>query len=124
MYPIGLSSCGKPLCEDLFVQYEKAGVQAMEISTSDEEYDTMPYAQVRAWAAAHGVALWSLHLPFYPFDRIDISSTDHTLQRASIARLSELIKRSADIGIQKLIIHPSGEPIADEQRDDRLFKYP
>ncbi|MBQ8352099.1 MAG: sugar phosphate isomerase/epimerase [Clostridia bacterium] len=121
MYPIGLSSCGKPLCEELFVQYHDAGIAAMEISISNEQYDTLPYADVAAWANKHSVKLWSLHLPFMPFHIIDISSTNRELQRASITRLSEILKRGAAIGIDKFVIHPSGEPIADGEREERML---
>lgn len=121
MYPIGLSSCGKPVTEELFSHYQKAGLTAMELSLGNEEYDALPYDQVAAWAKKHEVQLWSLHLPFCPFDVLDISSLNRSLQRATIARLSELIKRGAAIGIQKFIIHPSGEPIADGEREERLM---
>ena len=121
MYPVGLSSCGKPLCEELFIHYREAGIDAIEISTANEEYDTMPYERLAAWASTHQVKIWSLHLPFMPFQAIDISSLDRTLQQASIARLSEIIKRGAAVGIDKFVIHPSGEPIADEVREDRLL---
>lgn len=121
MYPIGLSSCGKPLSEELFSHYQKAGLTAIELSLGNEEYDTLPYDRVAAWAQKYGVQLWSLHLPFCPFDVLDISSLDRSLQQATIARLSEIIKRGAAIGIQKFIIHPSGEPIANEEREERLM---
>ena len=67
MYPIGLSSCRKPLCEELFIQYREAGIDAIEISAANEEYDTMPYQEIAAWASTHKIKLWSLHLPFMPF---------------------------------------------------------
>lgn len=121
MYPIGLSSCGKPVTEELFSHYQKAGLTAIELSLNLEEYDTLPYDRVAAWAKKYEVQLWSLHLPFYPFDVLDISSLNRSLQRTTIARLSEIIKRGAAIGIQKFIVHPSGEPIADEEREERLM---
>ena len=73
MYQIGLSSCGKTLCEQLFIQYREAGITAMEISEGNEAYNTLPYADIAAWARANEITLWSLHLPFYPFHQIDIS---------------------------------------------------
>jgi sugar phosphate isomerase/epimerase len=119
MYPIGLSSCGKPLCEELFIQYREAGVTAMEIS--ERSYDSLPYAEIAAWAKTHEVTLWSLHLPFMPFHLIDISSLDREVQRFSIQHLSELIKRGSEIGIRKFVVHPSGEPIDDTIREERLL---
>ena len=120
MYPIGLSSCGKPLCEELFAQYEAAGIAAMELSLGNADYDTLPYADVEKWAAAHHITLWSLHLPFTGMP-LDISSPNKEIQRGTIARHAELIKRGAEIGIQKFVLHPSTEPIADEAREEHIL---
>jgi hypothetical protein len=99
--------------------FGQAGVAAMEIS--ERSYDNLPYAEIAAWAKTHEVTLWSMHLPFVPFHLIDISSLDREVQRFSIKHLSELIKRGAEIGIQKFVVHPSGEPIDDAVREERLL---
>ena len=115
---LGLSSCGKPLCEDLFAKYKESGIIAMEVSLNGSDYDTLDLSELRRLSEKHGVELWSLHLPFSPFDRIDISNPE--LANATVAYFAELIKRGADIGIDKFIVHPSGEPIKPEDRAVRM----
>ena len=74
MYRVALSSCGKEMNEALFEQYRQNGITAIEISLPPEEYATLDYAKVKELADASGVQLWSLHLPFYPFETLDISA--------------------------------------------------
>ena len=38
----------------------------------------------------------------------------------AIKLYTELIAQAADIGIDKIVIHPSGEPIRQEEREDRM----
>lgn len=121
MYPIGLSTCSKKLDEELFAQYEETGIQAMEISVNADQYDTLPWHDIAKWAERYHICLWSFHLPFSPFETLDISSLHREVQRASIQRLSELIKKGAAIGINKFVVHSSGEPIQDTEREERLL---
>ena len=118
MLPIGLSSCGKPLTDELFAAYRAAGITHMEIAISPEEYLTLNYREVRERADRHGILLWSRHLPFAPFSTMDISRPD--LTKASVAHLTEIIKRGADIGVKTFVVHASGEPIAEEDRPERM----
>ena len=118
MFKIGLSSCGKPLCEELFIEYKKSGIEAMEISLGIEEYAELDFEEMQRLSKKHGVELWSLHLPFSPFSRIDISNPE--LAKYTLEYYSELIKKGSDIGIDKFIVHPSGEPIAPENRAVRM----
>ncbi|MBQ8388670.1 MAG: sugar phosphate isomerase/epimerase [Clostridia bacterium] len=118
MFKLGLSSCGKPLCEELFKNYKKAGIEAMEISLGVDEYATLDLTALRHMADGQGVELWSLHLPFMPFDKIDISRPE--LAEETVEYLSGLIRRGAEAGIDKFIIHPSGEPIKPEERAERM----
>ena len=118
MFKLGLSSCGKPLCEELFENYKKAGIEAMEISLGVDEYATLDLPALRRMADGQGVELWSLHLPFMPFDKIDISRP--SLAEETVGYLSGLIRRGTEVGIDKFIIHPSGEPIKPEERAERM----
>lgn len=118
MLPIGLSSCGKPLTDETFAGYRAAGITHMEISLTAEACDALNYREVRELADRHGVLLWSFHLPFAPFSKIDISRKD--LAAATVDYLSELLKRAANIGIETFVIHASGEPIAEEDRPERM----
>lgn len=118
MYKIGLSSCGKPLCEELFKSYQKAGIAAMEIALHHREYPSLDYASVRKWADKFHVELWSLHLPFSSSAGIDISRAD--TWAATLALHESVMEKAAGIGIKRFILHPSGEPIPDESRAERI----
>ena len=118
MYKIGLSTCGKQFNESLFNSYSLAGISSMEISIPKEECDSFDFKNALLLSERYGVELWSFHLPFMPFSVIDISSAQ--LKDSTRQYLSEIVKKGADIGIQKFIVHPSGEPISDEERLSRL----
>ena len=118
MFRIGLSTCGKPFEEALFREYREAGIDVMEISLDKEECDAFDFAQAERLSAAYEVPLWSFHLPFMPFEQIDVSHP--ALARSTVPYLSEMIRKGGQIGIEKFIVHPSGEPIAEADRAGRL----
>ena len=118
MYKIGLSSCGKTINEALFAAYAAAGIDVMEISPGMDAYASLNYEEMAALSRKYGVEIRSFHLPFMPFDKIDISRPE--LAEASIAYLSELMERAASIGIKIFVVHPSGEPIAEADRPARM----
>jgi len=118
METIGLSNCGKAVNEQLFIDYAEAGITAMEISRPTEEYESLDYESMIAWGNRHGVTLWSCHLPFMPFDTLDISAPH--LAAGTVARLMELIRRGAGAGVKLFVVHPSGEPIEEADRPVRM----
>lgn len=115
---IALSTNGKNICEALFREYQAAGIEAMEISTTYDKYADLDYDQIGEWAKEYGITLWSFHLPFGPFEEIDLSRPD--LWEKSLAYFESLIQKATSIGIHRFIVHPSGEPIAEEDRPTRL----
>lgn len=118
MLKTGLSTCGKEIGEKLFADYAEAGIEMMELTMKKAAYDVFDFKAFKKLSDEYGVKLWSMHLPFAPFREIDISSPD--LCTATVDYLCTLIKKGADIGIDKFVIHPSGEPIADENRNERM----
>lgn len=118
MYKIGLSTCSRPICEQLFEDYAKGGIWGMEISLRRAGYDELDFDEVRRLADKHGVRLWSLHLPFTGADYLDISNGE--LAEETVAYHTELIRRASAVGIDKFIIHPSREPITPEDRPIRM----
>lgn len=117
-YDVGLSSCGKILNRELFSEYADNGITHMEISESN--YDGFDYKTVGALAKEFSVKLWSLHLPFAPFERFEISALDSSFRRSTLEQFSEIIEKGAEIGIDKFVVHPSGEPIVDAERGERI----
>ena len=120
MYKIGLSTCAKGDPEYLFEDYKKAGIEAMEISVGIELAEVLDYKRIAQYAEKYGVNLWSFHIPFGPFEKIDISSTDKALRKSTIKYISELIKRVSVSGIDKYVIHPSGEPMEESERAEKI----
>ena len=116
---LGLSSCSKPFGEELFKAYAAAGIDAMEISYGKEVTEALDFAQAKQWAESTGVALWSLHLPFMPFNIIDISYP--TIADRTVDYFLDLMRRAnGQAGVTRFIVHPSGEPIMDSRRALRM----
>lgn len=120
MDKVGISTCGKTPDAELFRSCRAAGIDYAELSMAYDAYPAADYTGIVQAAAQAGVTLWSMHLPFGPFDRLDISSADETLRAGSVAYLTELMERTGPLGFHKFIVHPSGEPIADEERPARM----
>ena len=119
MYKIGMSTCGFTLTEENFQKLSESKIEAVEISMAADKYKDIDYKSLSALSKKYGVELWSYHLPFTPFSEIDVSSTDSGLRARMLEYYTELIKKASNIGIDKFIVHPSGEPIKEE-REERL----
>lgn len=117
MYKIGLSSCGKKLSRELFADYARAGIDAMEISPRWEDYKYLNYKQIKSWADEFGINLWSYHLPF---QTVDLSTEDKAWSVCATEYLSELIKQASDIGIHKFVAHSSSGTFLPEERAAKL----
>ncbi len=71
-------------------------------------------------AKNNGVVIRSVHLPFSPFSQIDPASEDKSVRERFISLQTELIKISAQRGVQIAVVHPSGEPYNQEKREEHL----
>lgn len=121
MLKIGMSLGLANQREEMFAQCKAAGIECVEISCSYlPEAEQIDFESIKNWSEKYGISLWSFHLPFGHFDRMDISSLNEVLRLSSIDILSGYIKKAADIGIDKFIIHPSGEPIDESDRPARI----
>jgi len=69
-------------------------------------------------AKALGLDVWSVHLPFG--DPWDISLTDEAMRAAIIEAHGKVMDWAQGWGASCVIIHPSFEPIGDEERAGRL----
>lgn len=65
-----------------------------------------------------GIEVWSVHLPFS--GSLDISVTDDEARAANVQIMSEMIRLAGEFKPQKLVLHPSSEPIAEKDREARL----
>lgn len=126
MYKIGLSTCekdgNKPLNDATFKAYSDAGLKAMEIVMLPQDYKNIDYANVKRLSDEYGVELWSYHLPFYsidPNDPLDPSHKDKKVREKTIEYFKSLICKASNIGINKFVVHPSGEPVTYDERSER-----
>lgn len=117
MYRIGVST-PKKIDEDMFRLYSQAKTPYMEVSVNKELSEALNYEDLKKWSEKYGVVLYSFHLPFWPFNQIDISNPD--IAKKSVEYLKGYIDKGTKIGIDKYIIHPSGEPMAEEEREVRM----
>ena len=118
MFRIGRSTSSAVVDEELFRKYAEGGIEWMEVSLTKAACLEQDHTLFARWAKEYNVNLWSYHLPFGIGRGLDISLD--RLQKDTIEMFSELIKKAASIGIEKMIMHPSGEPIAEEERPERI----
>lgn len=113
-----------PAVEEL-QQARTDGVQWVEVAVNqcyrgvpnEEKYPRMRQMKERLDSA--GMQVWSVHLPFSR--TLDISVADDSLRAANVAVQAQMIRRSCELyAPQRLVLHPSSEPIADSLRERRL----
>ena len=93
-------------------------IDGIELSVNEWDVYKIDWQGLADNAKKAGIALLSYHLPFG--DKSDISCIDAELRKNAIAWQKELIEKASAIGIKRFIIHPSYEPIADDEREVRL----
>lgn len=118
--------------DDVFIEMTQEDMDAL--AKNDLEYLEIdwPYSsemtreelenqiiEVKKRADKAGIKIWSVHLPYGgPFD---ISQTNDTLrQRAVELNRNDMILSAKIVSPKKFVIHPSAEPIADEERAARI----
>lgn len=74
--------------------------------------------EVKSWLDEKNINIWSIHIPYGK--SIDISAIDETERALAIQEVTILIKAARELEPEKLVIHPSFEPIPEEERPDRL----
>ncbi len=121
-WKFGVSSCAaNSISREVFEAYARNQIALMEISLPWELYPSIDWKEVAETAAATGVEVYSLHLPFFPFETNNLASPDVQIRKNSVAMQTELIERAGDIGIHIAVIHPSAEPILPEARKECLL---
>lgn len=113
MFKIGLSTCGKVLCEELFKGYKEAGIEMLEITVDKTEYPTLDLDMISTFTKKYGINIWSYHLPFVPFDKINLSV--ESIREGTLTYFEELMSKAAKIGVDKFVVHASGETLPEER---------
>ena len=121
LFVVGCSSCSLPasqINEKLFREYRDAEMLYMELShaTGDEEF--LDFSAIKELSYKNGITISSYHLPFKPFDKIDISSPK--LAEYSVEHFKKLIEKASSVGINKFVIHPSNDSVDEAERASRI----
>ena len=125
-WPLALSVGPGAMNRGDFEALAEAGIRELELSSGAIApfYDVLDFPNkakdIVSLARDCGVTVSSVHLPFGPFTEIDPASRDASVRARAIAVQSELLAAAGDAGIPLAIIHPSGEPYAEEERAERL----
>lgn len=103
----------------------KGGLEYIEVTINDFWRPAKTHEEIyeRAEKAladikASGLKVWSVHLPFSR--TLDISVLDDKARADNVAFMSEMIALAGRFKPRFLVLHPSSEPIADEEREQRL----
>lgn len=105
MYPIGVTSYAFEHTSERFAKLRASGLEAVELCLSNNP--SIDFPAFRHMAQDSDVRIWSCHLPFRPTNEMDLSLSDPALRQKALSRLSDIILRGSDIGIDKFVLHPS-----------------
>lgn len=99
---------------DTLKKFKSCGIDAIELSVACEKNADIDWDGLSSHAKEAGITLWSYHLPF-SFD-VNIASLEKCHRENTHALFCSLMDRAFSIGIRRFVIHPSSEPIAEEDR--------
>jgi sugar phosphate isomerase/epimerase len=119
-WELGMSSSMlRPVNEETIGDCVSAGVAHLEVILPRKEDD--PYGEVEhvfSWARNQNMHIQSVHLPFGW--QWDVGQSDKDARSRAIRGVEDLIAKSALWHPVTVIIHPSYEPIPDEERKEWL----
>lgn len=119
---VGLSALG--FSADDATEMKKladAGIRAVEISFGSlEQAEGFNFSAARDAADKYDITLWSLHLPFVPFKKLDPTTDNTEIRNFTFRTFLDIIKKGTEIGVKIFVAHPSVEPIASEDRQKSL----
>ena len=108
-----------------FSQARSVGLEYVEVAFN-QCYRGVPANEViprvrdmKAKIDSAGIKVWSIHLPFSR--TLDISVLDEKKRKENVDFMAEMIEQCAQFQPKCLVLHPSSEPIADEDRAKRLL---
>ncbi len=113
----------RPVGDDIIASYpefKKSGIDCLELSPRDKEFDEFDAEKVTRKAAEAGLRINSFHLRFGPFELYDVSATDEEKRVFAVEYQKKFIRMMSECGVHLFVIHASGEPIADPDRPARL----
>lgn len=124
-YSIGTTSAlwKNPTVKD-FIEAKNNGIDYLEIALNQcyrgvpmEEVVTRVF-EMKAKVDSADIKVWSIHLPFSK--KLDISVLDSVQRSKNVKFIAGMIELSAMFNPQRLVLHPSSEPISDSLRVERI----
>lgn len=112
--PFGHSVHQADLNEEFFAACRDAGVYSVEISLSPAQYPTLDWDIVADMIHKNGLVINSVHLPFS--GTVNIAHPDKANRDATMEMDHVIMKAAAAHGTKIAVVHPSSEPIRDEDR--------
>ena len=73
---------------------------------------------LKAQIDSSGLKVWSVHMPYSK--KIDISLVDSVKRAAALNYVKDMMRVSAVFQPQRIILHPSGEPVSPDERTERI----
>jgi sugar phosphate isomerase/epimerase len=101
-----------------------AGLQCIELTMFGAGVDASQPSAMEVLAARvarikeSGLRLWSVHLPFGR--QWDLAAPDSEVAEKAVASMERFLQIGTGWGAEVAVIHPSTEPIPDEERQDYL----
>ena len=125
-WPLALSVGAECMNAAAFDALSEAGIRQVELSsgTVGPFFAALDFPhrarRIADLAEEHGVSVTSVHLPFGPFAEIDPASPAPGVREHLLNVQTQLLRAASDAGIRMAIVHPSGEPYGEEERQERL----
>jgi sugar phosphate isomerase/epimerase len=109
--------------QESFNQIKAAGVDYIEMGSAvfrDKSLQERKafVADIKEKADRAGVQLWSVHMPFGRIQ--DISTLNDEDRESMLRECKEIFELWQPMNPRKFVIHPSAEPISDEEREQRI----
>lgn len=106
-----------------FIRIKESGISCIELGLRDERFFTPSKEReslclsIAAAAAEAGVQIWSVHIPYGK--TWDISTPEWNERQKILNKHRQLFEAFSYLKPKKAVIHPSFEPIPDEERSIR-----
>lgn len=107
-----------------YLQAKTAGINYIEVALNQcyrgvLEDEVIPCIwAMKASIDSASIKVWSVHLPFSR--TLDISVLDDAKRKENVAFMAEMIEQCAMFKPQRLVLHPSSEPIEEDTRMQRI----
>ena len=124
-WKVGASGNFNTATVEMLTEWKNAGINCVEINgqlfadprmTQDEKVEWCK--NLKTLADQTGLEIWSMHIPFSAV--LDISLLDDETRQKMVDLCVATIRLAPHLGLRKFVIHPSSEPIKDEDRPARI----